>query len=396
MWASTITVFLAGALATALVPLAVPVLGPLSHEFGIAGSKLGWIVSFPSLLCAFGALGFGFAVDRFGDIRLLLAGTVLAILGDLGVALAPHLSWLFAARLFQGVSYGCLSVAGPAFLQRTIAGDRRRVAMALWAAHTPMGFAAAVFLGAQLVAAGASWRFSFLGHAALALIIGLALFPLRRAHSATMARRSAGTRDVLASPKVHVVALGACAAALLQTGVMVTLPTALATRFGLATPQAALAVLVAMVANWAGGMLIVATALRRAPRIALPLFAVAATATSAAMLLHVAPTLPLDLALVVGFSATLGAANSLIWSLLPLAAPFPEAAGATAGLITQGSFIGVLTGPPALFALLNGPPILILACAALLTLLMGVALAATGGGDRPQQLPAAGGRTQQA
>jgi hypothetical protein len=195
---------------------------------------------------------------------------------------------------------------------------------------------------------------------------------------------------------VYVVALGACAAALLQTGVMVTLPTVLATRFGLATPQAALVVLVAMIANWAGGMLIVTTGMRRAPRITLPVFAIAAAAISAGMLLHAAPALPFELVMVLGFSATLGAANSLIWSLLPVAAPRPEAAGATAGLITQGSFIGVLTGPPALFALLDGQPILILAFASLLALLMLVALAATGGVDRPQQAAEAKGRPRQA
>ena len=48
--------------------------------------------------------------------------------------------------------------------------------MALWAAHTPVGFAAAVYSGAQLLAAGMSWRWSFAGHAAVAVVIGLAVW----------------------------------------------------------------------------------------------------------------------------------------------------------------------------------------------------------------------------
>src|SRR5260221_8436006 len=104
-WTPIMIAVFAGSIATALVPQTVPILGAIAKEFQVNGTRLGWIVSFPTLSCAVGALAFGVVVDRIGDVRLLLAGLVLVILGDAGVSLAPGLQWLFAARLFQGFGY---------------------------------------------------------------------------------------------------------------------------------------------------------------------------------------------------------------------------------------------------------------------------------------------------
>ena len=150
-WLPVVLVFLCGSIATALVPLTVPILKPLATEFRIPDSSLGWIVSFPTLVCAIGALATGVIVDRLGDVGLLLVGIVMVILGDVGVCMAPAAYWFFAARIFQGVGYVSLTVAGPSFIQRTTTGEMRRAAMAFWAAHTPVGFAGAVFTGAQFV-----------------------------------------------------------------------------------------------------------------------------------------------------------------------------------------------------------------------------------------------------
>lgn len=389
IWTPIIIVFLAGSIATALVPLTVPILGPISREFGVEGARLGWVVSFPTLACAFGALALGVVVDRLGDVRILLAGIALAVLGDLGVSLAGSIDWLFAARLFQGVGYVCLSVAGPAFIQRTTNGDTRRAAMAFWAAHTPLGFAVAVFCGAQLVAAGLSWRFSFIGHAVTTLAVGVAVLALRNVRSASDIRRSAGTRDVLTSFKPYAVAIGAGATAMLQVSVMVMLPTLLSGRFHLTGPQSALVVVAAMTVNWLGAMLIVATRVRKVPAVALPISALLASGLGLAVIAQVAPSLEVALALVVLFAAAIGAANSLVWSLIPSAVPFPEASGATAGLITQGSFLGVLIGPPLFFWMLHESPLVIYAIVVALAAVMLVPLAAlaprhaSDGSDRP-------------
>jgi hypothetical protein len=74
------------------------------------------------------------------------------------------------------------------------------------------------------------------------------------------------------------------------------------------------------------------------------------------------------------FCATIGTANALIWSLLPAAVPSPEAGGATAGMITPGSFIGVLIGPPTYFWIRHENASLVAALSLILAVLMLVPL----------------------
>ena len=375
-WVPILIAVLAGSIATALVPQTVPLLGSIARAFNVSGASLGWVVSFPTLACAVGALAFGVVVDRVGDVRLLLVGIALVILGDAGVSLAPALDWLYAARLFQGLGYVCISVAAPTFIQRTTSGDMRRAAMAFWSAHTPIGFAAAVYVGAHLIAAGFSWRWGFMPHALAAVVIGLAVLTLRSAPSAARVSRSAGTWRVLSSGKAHAVAAGALAAGMLQVSVMSLVPTVLADRHGYSGPQSAVVIVFAMLAAWAGAMLVVATRLRTMPVIALPLSAAATAFLGFAFVVGLPGTLPVTLACVMSFAGTIGTANALVWSLLPAAVPSPEAAGATAGLVTQGSFVGVLIGPPTFFAIRQGNPAWLAALAAVLAVLMMLALVA--------------------
>jgi MFS family permease len=375
-WTPIVIVFLAGSIATALVPQVVPILGSIAETFNVNGAHLGWIVSFPTLVCALGALAFGVVVDRVGDVRLLLAGMVLVILGDAGVSLAPQLQWLFVARGFQGLGYICITVAAPTFIQRTTAGDMRRAAMAFWAAHTPLGFAAAVFMGAQLLDAGLSWRWSFLGHAVAAVIVGAALLMLRHAPTAATMSRSAGTLRVLTSGRAYAIAAGALASAMLQVSVMILLPSLLAAEHDLSGPQSATVVVFAMLANLFGALLVVVTRLRNVPAAVLPVTAAAAAFLGFATVSGLAADLPMMLACVMVFCATIGTANALIWSLLPAAVPSPEAAGATAGLITQGSFLGVLLGPPTFFWIRHESPVLLALLALVLAVLMLIPLLA--------------------
>jgi fucose permease len=156
-------------------------------------------------------------------------------------------------------------------------------------------------------------------------------------------------------------------------GVMTLLPSLLADRHGFSQPQSALVVVAAMLSNLVGAMLIVATRLRRAPNIMLPVSAAAATFLGFLTISGLADV-SMNLTFVMLFCASIGIANALIWSLLPAAVPFPDAAGATAGLITQGSFIGVMIGPPTYFWIRHESPVLIAALSIVLIALMLVPL----------------------
>jgi MFS family permease len=163
---------------------------------------------------------------------------------------------------------------------------------------------------------------------------------------------------------------------MLQVSVMVMLPSLLADGHGFTGPQSALVIVTAMAANLIGAMVIVATRVRKIPAIALPISAVSAAVFGFITVSGLAGELPMLLACVMAFAATIGTANALIWSLLPAAVPTPEAGGATAGLITQGSFVGVLIGPPTFFWIRHESPLLVAALALTLAVLMLIPLLA--------------------
>ena len=350
IWIPVAVLVAAGSMAMATVPQAVPILGALAQVFHANDQSLGWIVSFPSVACALGALAFGIAADRVGEIKLLLLGVALLILGDLGAVLAPDLGALFGARLFQGVGYASVIVAAPSLIQRKTAGDTRRAAMALWSAHPPAGFAVAIFMVSQAMAAGLSWRWSFLGHAGAAALVAVAVLAVVRAPAGKPPGRAAHVLGVLSSGRVYAVAAGTMGSAMLQTGLMVLLPSYLAQTRGFTAQESALVIVAAMIANFSGALVIVTTRIKDAVGRALPITALAAALLAIAILMGGGLALPVLLTVVLLFTAAVGAANSLVWSLLPGVTPSPQSAGATAGFVTQGSFAGVLLGPPAFFA----------------------------------------------
>jgi hypothetical protein len=249
------------------------------------------------------------------------------------------------------LGYIALTVAGATFVLRTTVGEDRKKAMALWAAHTPAGFAAAVLFVTPLADPGADWRWAFWGHALLAVVLGLFAWAAARHRTVGAFGRSTGMRDVLTSLRVYRIGGASLGSALLQTGLMTVIVSHLGRHYGTTPREGALYVLMAMAANLGGALIVVVTPVRKAPSAAL-LISVA-VAASAAVLVMLPAFSSVDLAVLtlVVFAGFLGVANSLIWSFTSNALSNPQASGALGGFVTQASFIGVLVGPPIFFAL---------------------------------------------
>ena len=232
-WRAIIAIFLVGCCATSLVPQTVPILGRLATEFGVPRDALGWVVSLPSLACALGAFAFGLVVDRKGDRAVLYAGVVVVAAGDFLVTHGQrrYLCCL-SARIIQGLGYIALTVAGATFVLRTTAGERRKKAMALWAAHTPAGFAAAILLVTPLARPDADWRWAFWGHAMMVLVVGLLAWSVIRNRAGGAFGRSIGMRDVLTNVRVYRIGAASLGSALLQTGLMTVMVSHLGHHYG--------------------------------------------------------------------------------------------------------------------------------------------------------------------
>jgi len=352
-WARIILLYGLGVFGMLVVSIAVPALGGIAAEFHPQSPALiGWVMSSPALAAALASLLIGAAVDRFGDRPIIVAGIVLAMVGDLGVIAAPDLLPLLGWRVVGGVGYVGMVLGAVTMMTRLTTGRQRVVALTLWSTVIPASFILSGVYG-SLFAAHSGWRMAFGGHMAGLGVLGLLVPVMLPSSSGSGQTRLAGIGAVLSARGPYL--LGACfaAAAFLQTGFVATLPVWLSARLGLGEAVVHAFSLPAMAANVVGATLFGMAYNRGVAPALLGVVAVClALACGAGLILL--PTgmlgaLALDCGLMLGLGMLVG-----MWALLPMVCPTPALMGATSGMITQITLLGVLLGPPLAFASLHG------------------------------------------
>ncbi|WP_084515353.1 MFS transporter [Burkholderia sp. WSM2230] len=349
-WPCIILLYIYGTVATSLVTQSVPVIGDIAAYFHLSHAASGWVISIPSLITALFALFAGWLVDRIGDKRVILAGSAFAFAGNLGVFFSHDLSALFVSRLLEGVGYLSLTVGAVTLIMRTTSGTRRSIALGLWTSHTAVGIGLTLSIVAPLAQKGELWRWAFGGHAVLMAALTVAAFLLPAKVSATHDRKLGDIWIVLKSRALYRVALASGSSAFIQTGVMAALTVYLARRFHISVAAAAgigtLAEVFVAIGCLSVGHLLKAGATVR--KLAL----IGGTVMLVGGLVLYLPATPLVGASVsvCAFSIGVGTVIGSIWTLLPSASPTPATLGATSGLVSQATYLGVLLGPPAIFA----------------------------------------------
>jgi MFS family permease len=187
-WGTIVIIYLLCVLAASSISQVVPIVGDVARFFHATRPQVGWIISIPSAVVAIGALFIGWVVDRLGDKILILLGTVLLILGDLGAVLANSINILLLMRILEGVGYCFVAVSTVTMIARVTSGKRRTAALTLWSSFIPMSFAIPLALAGLLTGTG-HWRWAFAGHAAAMLVLGVAAIGLPR-HARLSERRS--------------------------------------------------------------------------------------------------------------------------------------------------------------------------------------------------------------
>ncbi|WP_374581424.1 MFS transporter [Pseudoduganella sp.] len=119
---------------------------------------------------ALSQLAWGWAADRFGDRRTIVAGTVLLGGGSLLCALAPGIESMLAGRLVQGLGAGAATVAVPALIRRRFDAADGVKALAVVAMVESTIPALGPVAGTAIVL-HASWRSTFWLIAVLALLL---------------------------------------------------------------------------------------------------------------------------------------------------------------------------------------------------------------------------------
>ncbi|KAA5604267.1 MFS transporter [Roseospira marina] len=126
-----------------------------------------------SLLIAFGNIG-----DRFGRLKLIMAGALLFGVGSTGAAFSTNPESLIACRLLMGVGGATLLPSGLAIVAALFPDSRKRAqAIGIFAATFAMGFAIGPVLGGFLLQITDWWGSVFLINAPI--VIGfLAVAPI--------------------------------------------------------------------------------------------------------------------------------------------------------------------------------------------------------------------------
>ena len=159
---------------TALDNLVVGVALPsIRVDLGGSIEMLEWTVNaytltFAVLLITGAALG-----DRFGRKRMFVIGLGIFTVASALAALAPTIEALIAARALQGLGAAIVLPLTLTLLSEAVPGEKRGMALGIWAGVSGLGVALGPFVGGAVVE-GIAWQWIFW----LNVPIGLVLLPL--------------------------------------------------------------------------------------------------------------------------------------------------------------------------------------------------------------------------
>ncbi|CAN5724896.1 MFS transporter [soil metagenome] len=335
------------------VPPSIP---SIRADLGASLEQAGWLLSTVNLIAALGGVVIALTAERLGHRRLVMLGTGLCLAASLAGAFVSSVDGLLVGRVFEGLGFIVVTVAAPPLLLRIARrADQRRV-MTLWTCYMPAG-AGSMMLIAAVILPMASWRTVWLvaAGASAAMLVALAV---RARTSRELDPRPANRQPILqeitevaSSGGPLAIALCFGAYACCWFAVIGFLPTLQIERLGFATSTAAIVTaavsMVNVVGNLASGWLLQ----RGWPRVLIIAGAALPMAFCAAGIFVDGVPDILRLCLAGLYSAVIGVVPGALFTAIPLHAPRPELAGASTGLLMQGSNIGGLLGPPATAAL---------------------------------------------
>ncbi|MEE4236538.1 MAG: MFS transporter [Anderseniella sp.] len=346
-WLRIWAVFLTGVAAAFLVGKAPAALPVLREELSLSLFQAGLVVSMFSLVAAATGLMFGALSDRFGQLRLAVAGLLVAAIAGAAGAQVHTAGWLIASRVAEGVGFFMMSVSLPGLIIR-LADDRtRQTAMGLWGAYLPLG-AGLVLLAGGVIITALGWRGLWLAISA-SYVVFLAALVWAAPEQAAPARPAGAGRiaTVLKTPGAVMLAVVFGCYSGQYMAVTSFVPLILVERAGWALAPAAAVGALVMVANTTGNVASGFLLDRGWQRRTLILLAAAMMATGAVIVMSEALPVALRIAGAVLFSSFGGMIPGSLFAGVPRHAPSPAHVSTVNGLMLQGVAIGQLIGPAA-------------------------------------------------
>lgn len=129
----------------------------IQREFMAEHWQLEMVVSFCVLGAFFGALMSGYFTDRFGRKRVMIATSLIFIIGTLVACLATNIETLVLGRFMLGAAIGVASYAVPLFIAE-VAPASKRGSLVLWNGAFLTGGQVIAFIVDYFLTSSGSWR----------------------------------------------------------------------------------------------------------------------------------------------------------------------------------------------------------------------------------------------
>ena len=147
---------------TADVAAALPAdAGPWQRMIADFNSPTGWAQSCALLGCLIGALGSGWAGDRFGRKPMLVLAALIFLASSLGIAFAGSIDIFIGWRILGGVAIGLASNISPMYIAEISPSEKRGMLVAVNQLTIVVGILLAQIVNACIarkVPAGSPWK----------------------------------------------------------------------------------------------------------------------------------------------------------------------------------------------------------------------------------------------
>ncbi len=185
--------------------IAVPVLPDISQRFGASPTIVGLLFASFGLTVLLTSVPMGAFSDRTGRKLPMVGGLIALAASSALFAFAPGLSWLFAARLVQGVADAITWVVGFAVIADLYSAEERGRMIGLAMSGSTAGFLIGPTIGGWLYQSGGP-RLPYLVVALLALVVA-AGFAVVRLPAVQSHLDTVSLRTILGVPAVTVCAI---------------------------------------------------------------------------------------------------------------------------------------------------------------------------------------------
>lgn len=346
-WAAVATVVAAGMVAAMQVGKGL-IAGPLLQaDLGLDLAALGWLTSVFAIVGVVGGIPAGALVAATGDRRMLGAGMGILMFGIVLGAASQSFTLLILSRIFEGLGFLLVVVAGPAMLMRIVATARRDLVFSLWSCFMPAGMAIAMLTGPLVE----SWQAIWWMNGVIALISLLAVVatapPAQTRPRAIVGGFSADVTATLSSRGPVLLFVLFALYNLMMFTLFSFLPILLVLRMGVSLGTAGLLSALIMLTNVLGNLAAGNMLSRGVHRGRLVLVAAALMGASGLWIFLFHSGEIVTVALCALFSAISGLIPATLISSVPILSPRPALAPMSMGLLMQGSNLGQLVGPVA-------------------------------------------------